>query len=71
MPVAEGVGHLGDDRDERAGRVMAEPEADRVEDMAQNTRLRQQLEPAVRPNLVTLQHLAHPGGAASLPGGPP
>ena len=58
MPVAISVRHLGNHHAQTI--VMTQPERHRVEDMPQNTRLRQQFNPH-RPRQTMLgQHLPHP-----------
>ena len=67
MPVAVGIGDLGNHRNQRVVRPAAKPEADGVKDMTQHTRLRQKLYPRHARDVMCRQHIAHPSSPAPLP----
>ena len=67
MPVSIGVRYLGDHRDQRIIRPVAQPKADRVENMAQHPRLRHKLNLRDPDDVMRRQNLAHPMSTTPLP----
>ena len=68
VAVAKGIRHFGDYSDKRAVTTPCQPEADRIENMTENTRLRQKLDPRNVRDLIVRQHVTRPCGTGSMSG---
>jgi hypothetical protein len=61
VALTEGIVHLGEHGEQVPGTVVAEPQADRIEDEAENARKALQPDLAVGLDSFALQQLAYPG----------